>query len=573
MSGTDHFTAIIFKRMWLPAVISSIGWALSDVADAVVVGQRMGTVGLAAIALILPVYMINCMFAHGLGIGGSVRYARLLGEGKPREAVESFNHILQAALLLSGLTAVAGNLFMTPLLQALGTVPADGALFEATKAYLRILVSATPFFYLSNILNYYLRNDDNGKLAGAGSVVGNVADIALNVLFVVFLDFGTAGAALSTMIGQLIAIAIYLPGLLGKAHILQIKAIKPVPAYACAVLREGFSSSVQYFFSLVFLLICNNVLIRTGNHLSVAVFDMLQNASYLILYLYEGTNRAMQPLVSTYHGEHREDGKRIGLHYAFIYGLTVGGTLTALIFAFPQLICTLFGLREAAAIQLGSYALRLYCVGALFAGVSILLAGYFQSCARESESLMLATLRGGAVLLPATLLFSLLGGAAFWLLFPVTEALSLGLWLLSVKCRKAKAEPFDQGRVWRGAIRQGNEEIGELTAGAEAFCERWDANTKQTYFVAMTIEEVCLAILQNGFRNHNDKCIDITLVAQQDGMFVLHIRDNALLFNPFALVTSKGGADNEFSIDVAGMRVITNKAKEFFYRRYGGFNS
>ena len=64
----------MFRGLWIPAMLSSLGWALSDMADAVVVGQRLGAVGLAAISLILPVYMVNCMFAHGLGLGGSVRY-------------------------------------------------------------------------------------------------------------------------------------------------------------------------------------------------------------------------------------------------------------------------------------------------------------------------------------------------------------------------------------------------------------------------------------------------------------------------------------------------------------------
>ena len=104
MKNRDRFTGRIFRRMWGPAIISSAGWALSDIADAVVVGQRMGAVGLAAIALILPVYMINCMFAHGLGLGGSVRYSRLLGEGKPGEAVDSFNQVVTGALAFSILT-------------------------------------------------------------------------------------------------------------------------------------------------------------------------------------------------------------------------------------------------------------------------------------------------------------------------------------------------------------------------------------------------------------------------------------------------------------------------------------
>ena len=87
----DRFTARMFRGLWVPAMLSSLGWALSDMADAVVVGQRLGAVGLAAIGLILPVYMINCMFAHGLGLGGSVRYSRLLSQGKTQEAADSFH--------------------------------------------------------------------------------------------------------------------------------------------------------------------------------------------------------------------------------------------------------------------------------------------------------------------------------------------------------------------------------------------------------------------------------------------------------------------------------------------------
>ena len=67
----DRFTGPMYYRLWWPAMLSSVGWALSDMADAVVVGQRLGATGLAAISLILPVYMINCMMAHGLGLGGS----------------------------------------------------------------------------------------------------------------------------------------------------------------------------------------------------------------------------------------------------------------------------------------------------------------------------------------------------------------------------------------------------------------------------------------------------------------------------------------------------------------------
>ena len=115
----DRFTARMFRGLWVPAMLSSLGWALSDMADAVVVGQRLGAVGLAAIGLILPVYMINCMFAHGLGLGGSVRYSRLLSQGKTQEAADSFHGVLALALLFSVTTAVLGSVFIDPLLALL----------------------------------------------------------------------------------------------------------------------------------------------------------------------------------------------------------------------------------------------------------------------------------------------------------------------------------------------------------------------------------------------------------------------------------------------------------------------
>ncbi|MDR1133503.1 MAG: hypothetical protein LBL05_05030 [Synergistaceae bacterium] len=571
----DRFTAKIFRRLWIPTIVSSVGWALSDITDAVVVGQRMGSVGLAAISLILPVYMINCAFAHGFGIGGSVRYSKLLSDGKVKDAVSNFNRVTQTALGVSALTAVLGNIFMEELLRVLGTVPADGALYSATKSYLRILVTATPLFYLSNLLNYYLRNDDNGKLAGIGSVAGNLLDIALNVLFVLALGMGTAGAALSTAIGQAAAILVYLPGIFGKHNVLRIKKTAFAPGYAFCAFSEGFAGSAQYLFSLIFITLSNNYLIRAGNETSVAVFDMLQNAAYLILYLYEGTVRTMQPLVSAYHGEHWGAGKRSVLRLSFAYGGAAGMAMTFVIAVFARQVCALFGLWDGEAAVTGAFALRLFCAGSVFAGASVLAAGYFQSCGRERESFIIAALRGCVVLLPAAIIFALRGVGVFWWLFPVTEAVSLPIWMLAAKFYGRAEEAFDPSRIWHGSVRGKNEEIAAINERAAAFCEMWKAGKKQIFYVTMIIEELCLAIMQKGFcgTNVSDCYIKITIVAETDGTFTLRIRDNAASFNPFAPHTNKAREDGGFDMDATGISVIKHKAKDSFYRQYGGFNS
>ncbi|MCC8100707.1 MAG: hypothetical protein LIP11_00075 [Clostridiales bacterium] len=143
----DYFTRKMFYRQFFPAVLSSVGLAVGDMMDAVVVGQSMGVTGLAAISLALPVFMVINVIMHGFGIGGSIRYATQLAQGKPEKAVSGFQGILAVALLIGAGLALLGNLFLTPLLGLLGTKASDGLLFETSRIYVRIIISGTPLFF------------------------------------------------------------------------------------------------------------------------------------------------------------------------------------------------------------------------------------------------------------------------------------------------------------------------------------------------------------------------------------------------------------------------------------------
>ena len=570
----DSFTGRMFRGLWIPAMLSSLGWALSDMADAVVVGQKLGTVGLAAISLILPIYMINCMFAHGFGLGGSVRYSRLLSQGKPQEAADSFRGVFWLALAFSAATAVLGSVFMGPLLALLGTRPADGALYTATKDYLQILVAATPLFYLSNILNYYLRNDGSQRRAGVGSVTGNISDITLNILLVLVLDMGTRGAALSTALGQIITICIYLPGFFSKKHTLRFALPgRRWAAPALSTLKAGMATSVQYLYQMIFFLVCNNLLIRLGGETAVAVFDVIQNTSYLILYMFEGTGRAMQPILSTYQGERNRQGKRNAVRLGFTAGLAVGGALIAFAELWPRGMCLLFGIAGSASEALACTALRLYGAAALFAGINILLCNYYQACENEKPSFLLETLRGAALLIPLTFVCYRLGLQHFWLLFLLTEAGSLAVFLLlGIGGRYKKAE-LPEERIFQRTILSNAADVMDVSRELEAFCEGWGAGIKQQMLATMTVEEIGMAILKHGFQGRTDGYIQLTAIMEENGQLELHLRDDATTFNPFDMETSRASKDGEFDMDSMGVLVIKQRAKDFFYRRYQGFNT
>ena len=206
---------------------------------------------------------------------------------------------------------------------------------------------------------------------------------------------------------------------------------------------------------------------------------------------------------------------------------------------FSQSICLVFGITDLKALKTGAYALRVYCVSALLAGVCILLEGCYQACGEREESHLITILRGAAVLLPVTLLF--LHGEEVLLVAVSGDGGAHPSYFAGYRRYTAgRQEESEEGRVYTATIHNKYEELSSLLSEIESFCKRWEAAAKQIYFVTMTVEELCAAIMQNGF-GETDGYIQITLVAEAGGAFSLHIRDNAVSFNPLSLYTSRLG--------------------------------
>lgn len=569
----DVFTGKMFRRLFVPSLWASLGLAFSDMADALVVGWRLGETGLAAIGMTLPLFMVLNLFMHGFGVGGSVRYAQLLGSGKREEAVDGFLQVLQLALAVSLALALGVNLFPGGTLALLGAGGAGEALYRQTEAYVRLIALGAPAIFLNYILGYYLRADGQQKRASAGFLAGTLVDIGLNLVLVLLLDMGTAGAALATVAGSAAAVVAYLPGLLGGKGSLCLKWARPAWGEALSCLRTGLSSSVQYVYQLVFLLIVTRTLLNSFGQTGVAVFDMVQNASYLILYLYDAAAKALQPLAGTFHGEKNREAAARSLALGLGWGLGLGILAAALVSLFPQWVCAAFGLSGAEALAMGPVALRLYCLSSAFAGAGILLEAYFQSVERERDAFVLATLRGCAVLLPVTLLLAVAWPQGLWWTFPVTETLSLAIFFLWRRISPADGSAFPPQRIFRRLIHSRTGELGGLSQEAEAFCQQWGASPRQRYLVDLTIEEIGVAIISKAFASQPDGYIQLTLIACEDGAFQLHVRDNAAGFDPFSLVTGKVGEEAAFDMDAIGMLMVKKQAKSFFYRQYQGFNT
>lgn len=349
-------------------------------------------------------------------------------------------------MALGAALAATGTVLLSPLVALLGADPADPELWETCRQYMKIVLLGIPLFFTSYLLNYFLRNDDQEKLASFGFTVGNLSDIALNIVLVLYFDFGAAGAAWSTLAGQAISLCVYLVGMDRRENHLRLFPLHPALTGVWDCFRVGFTSSAQYLFTMLFLFMSNHALLRTAGSVGVV---------------------------------------------------------------FP---------------------------------------------------------------LPLIPLLLTLDANAYWWLYPISEAGTLLVFLAAKRLWDRAERELEPSRVYHRIIGTREDDIAAVLADAESFCDRWEANPKQAYFVTITVEELCTAIVKKGFQG-KDGFLQVTLVAYPDGDFSLHIRDSAVSFDPFSLQTERAGSAAGVDMDAMGVLVIRQKAKEFFYRRYQGFNN
>ncbi len=557
--------------MLVPSVIASFGFALSDMADALVVGQRMGETGLAAISLCLPIYMLINVIMNALGIGGGVRFSGYMGSGEQKKAVRCFGNIIKAALFSGILFALAANLLAPWILQILGAGKSGTVLYQSCEAYMRIISLGAPLLILNIVFADFLRNDDNEVIAARGFIIGNLTDLSLNIILVLIFDLGIIGAAVSTVAGSAVAIVCYLPALIGKKRntICFVRSKTDIKEIFCCI-KIGFSTSVKDAFQLIFLLVVNHVMITVGGESNVAVFDVIYNASFFIVYLCEGVAEAAQPLVSTFMGEQSEDDCLYVKRLSVTCSLVLGIVAAALIAIFAKYIALVFGL-SADVLPEAVYAIRIYCIGAAFIALNIILSRYRQSREDSLGAFINVLLKGLVVSVPCLLTFSALGDAYVWYAFPVSEAVSFGLFFIYCTLADRKRTIFDKERIYRVTLSGNADEVEKLLGSSKDFCDRWEAKPDQSYYVTLVIEEIVASIVRNALRQVPDGKIRITLIAMPEGDFMLYVLDNAVAYDPLHLKEKTDAED--FDIDEISIKLIKKKTKKYLYRQCAGFNS
>lgn len=565
-----YFVRGAFRRFFIPALVSSFWLAVAGVVDSIFVGRGIGAGGLAAIGFGQPVYLFYNILSYGFSIGGSIHYAAKLAEGREEEGNRIFHTVLRLLLLIYLVTVTLGLLFLPQLMRILGADPAD----ELTCAYIQTQLIFVPIMFCQGPFYYFVNADNGPRLAAVAMSVSGMLDTVFSYIFIIRMGLGVRGSVYSTVVGAVVMLSITGWHIVEKKGALRACWVRMDWQVVGGAARTGFATSMQYLYQFVTMIAVNHLLMRLGGEIAVAAFDVVYNISVLCASATDGVNMAIEPMLSSYRSERNLGNVRITLSLALIWTGIISAVSVAVLMLFAPQLSALFGMGDGTGMSYASTGIRIFAFSVVPAMVNVVFSGYFQSILREWLAYLITFLRSFAFYLAALAVCARGGMAVFWYVFTIAELLSLAVWLPIAAARGGilQLSGIDVSRAKSVSIESSSQAISDVVAEIQEFCEGHGTGPKQVMHIGLAIEEVCCAIVEHCKEHMGDIYVQVTAVAEE-GETTLFLRDNAFEYNPLGVNTDGTDFSAEEQAELMGVRIVQKTAKEFYYRRYSGFNT
>lgn len=415
----------IFFRYLMPAIWANMVTSIYILADTIIIGKGIGTLAMAALNIILPLF--NIFFGVGLlfGVGGSVLMSIARGHGDTQlgKCYYTLSVILNAATCL--LLTVFLWCFMKPVVLFLG---ATDATLPYIMDYAPYVICGLSAFAFSSHLQTFVRNDGAPTLAMIAVVSGGIFNVILDIIFVFPLQMGMAGAAIASVLGSLCTISILLLHFLSKSNGLTFSLKGVSFSYIGRIFQNGFTSFLVDITSGIVMFIFNIQILKHAGDIGVSMYGVICNTAIIVVCLCNGINQAAQPILSTNYGaglsERIRKIKKLGIKTSLII-CSLPAILGLLI---PKMFAYIFINPNREILAMTPSAIRIYFTGFFVMGINMFAVGYFQSIAKPTLSLIICLARGCVLsIIFVTILAPIVGINGIWASVPLAEFVTLAL--------------------------------------------------------------------------------------------------------------------------------------------------
>ena len=440
----------LLVRFAVPCVLSLLVSALYNIVDQIFIGQSVGYLGNAATNVVYPFTVVALAIALLIGDGAAALFSLSLGRGDVHTGNRCGRIALLVSLAAGILLTIVGYVAFDPVLHLFGVT--DDC-YSYAADYFFVILMGIPFYVLTSGLNGMIRADGAPAYAMVSTVVGAVLNLILDPIAVFALKWGVTGAAIATVVGQVVSCALSCVYLFrAKLFHLEKKDVRFGLGNFLRVCRLGLSSFITQISIVIIIAVANNMIgivgpaSAYGADIPLAVIGIVMKVFGIVISFAVGIAVGGQPIVGYNYGA--GNFSRVQQTYRFILlaNIVVGAVATLLFELFPQYITMIFGSESDLYNEYACLCFRIFLGGILFCCVQKASSIFLQSVGKAVKATLLSVSRDVLFLVPLVVWFSLqLGVTGMLWAAPAADVLAflLTVILVLLEMKKMKrAESF-----------------------------------------------------------------------------------------------------------------------------------
>lgn len=418
--GSEKIGRLV-RHFAVPCVISMLVAALYNIVDQIFIGwSSAGAFGNAATNIVYPFTVLALGLSLLVGDGSAAMFSLALGERNKEKADKSVGTGFSFLIILSVVLCAFGFLFKNQILAVFGANPIEKLCYDFANEYFTVICMGLPFYMIGQGLNGAIRADGSPKFAMTCTLAGAVSNIILDPVFIFVFGMGVKGAAIATVIGQLLTFAMSIFYLFRPKNFrLNLKSIKPDFPLLGRISMIGMASLIVQLSIVIVIAVNNNLLTKYGygtfastgeafgSVIPLAVVGIVMKVFGIVISIVIGISLGGQPIIGFNMGA--GNAARVKETANVILRLVLAiGVIVFLIFEFlPDLVISIFGKGNSPEyIEYARLCVRIFLSGIIMTCFIKSSAIILQSIGKSGKSTVLALLRDVIVFVPASIILA-----------------------------------------------------------------------------------------------------------------------------------------------------------------------
>ncbi|OUO37961.1 MATE family efflux transporter [Muribaculum sp. An289] len=420
--GTEPIGKLL-KTYAIPAIIAMTASSLYNMIDSIFIGHGVGAYAISGIAVTFPLMNLAAAFGTLVGVGASTLISVLLGQRNYEAATKVLSNTVTLCLIAGIAFSAVALIFLDPILLFFG---ASENTIGYARDYMRVILLGNVITHLYLGLNNLQRAIGEPKKAMGATLFTVVLNVALAPIFIFTFKMGTGGAALATVIAQLVAAVWVFFEFTKKTKAVHFgkKIIMLDRRIARDSLSIGFAPFLMNVAACLIVIFLNKQMMKYGGDLAIGAYGIVNRISFLFLMIVFGLNQGMQPIAGYNYGARQYARVKEVFWKTVRYAIVVMSVGFILGLAFPKAVASVFT-SDAELIRLSAMGLTITVLMFPLVAFQVVTSNFFQSMGMVNKAIWLSLSRQILFLLPCIFLLPHLFAdnpiQGVWASFPVSD--------------------------------------------------------------------------------------------------------------------------------------------------------